>query len=63
MPLHEYRCPFCGEVMTLLVFPTDTVPPALLCNSCNGEAPRVISAPAGFDLRGAGFHQNDYPKK
>lgn len=60
MPRYDYQCEQCGrqveDVQT--VEERDNVP---ACRRCGGRMVRQPAAPA-FQLRGPGFHVNDYPK-
>ncbi len=55
MPLYEYRCDNCKDVITLLQKSTD--PPPQKCEKCGGyDLTKLISA-GGFNLKGSGFYK------
>jgi len=58
MPTYEYECRECGTRFERLQKMSD--PPVQTCPQCDGEVERLISAGAGFILKGAGFYSNDY---
>ena len=62
MPIYLYRCPLCysdTEVVRGIMAPED----APVCDDCGCKMEMAPTAPAGFLLRGKGFHRNDYPAK
>lgn len=66
MPLREYQCRECGHVQEVLQLPGAPEPNAPgRCQKCETWAcmELVISAPGQFNLKGAGFHCNDYKNK
>jgi putative FmdB family regulatory protein len=58
MPTYEYRCEACGHRFEK--FQSMTALPMTACPECGGAVRRLIGAGAGFILKGAGFHRNDY---
>ena len=62
MPIHDFKCRQCGAIRTELHYENA---PVFFCRECSCIAPMkpIISAPGGFDLKGEGFHCNDYPKE
>jgi len=60
MPVYEYHCEKC--VKTLDIYKQINDDTKQKCPTCGTEMKKLISAPSRFDLRGAGFHVNDYPK-
>ena len=57
MPTYEYRCP---NGHSFEVFRKMSDPPESNCPECGDGAERVISAGAGFVLKGEGFYATDY---
>ncbi len=57
MPTYDYRCP---NGHSFEVFRKMSDPPEASCPECGNGAERVISAGAGFVLKGAGFYATDY---
>lgn len=56
MPIYEYGCQACGEVVERYeVRMNEQAPP-----KCCGEPTVKLMSACIFDLRGSGFHQNDY---
>ena len=63
MARYEYECTNkpCGHVFEVYRPMTDESPED--CPLCDAPAKRRISTGAGFTMKGAGFHKNDYPSK
>ena len=59
MPIYEFSCPRGHVTERLASMDTE----AIECPECGQEAPRRMSAPAGFDFRGPGFYATDYAAK
>ncbi len=62
MPLYEYKCPECGEELTLLQKFND---PAPICVCKEDESPfmeKQLSL-GSFRLKGVGWYQTDYAGK
>jgi putative FmdB family regulatory protein len=57
MPTYEYRCPRGHHFER---FQKISDPPEADCPSCGEPAERLISAGAGFVLKGDGFYATDY---
>lgn len=57
MPTYEYKCSRCGSFEMWQSMKDE---PLKNCPKCGSPAERLISAGAGFVLKGAGFYQNDY---
>jgi len=47
MPLYEYRCEGCGEVVELLVGFSSADDPGERCPVCGGKLKRIFSVVAG----------------
>ncbi len=61
MPLYLYRCPECLRVREELR--KVDAGSGIYCNfHTTPIAMEKIPAPANFELKGHGFHKNDYPK-
>lgn len=61
MPIYEYVCAECREIMELLQKLSDEKP--TYCPECGQPSlTRIISSNIGFSFKGNGFHCNDYPK-
>jgi putative FmdB family regulatory protein len=56
-PVFEFECHECGHVTDRFThdYELDGVP----CEECGSDTKRLLAKPR-FDLRGAGFHCNDY---
>jgi len=59
MPLYEYRCAKCGQVIEVLQRFSD--PPLTVHEACGGSVERLISR-SGFSLKGSGWYATDYAK-
>lgn len=59
MPLYEYRCSSCGEMVEVLQRSGD--PPPTECTRCGGTMLKVISAPA-IQFKGSGWYVTDYAR-
>ena len=57
MPLYEYKCLKCGELVETIQKFSD--PPYVICPHCGGELKKLISAPA-IQFKGSGFYLTDY---
>lgn len=62
MPNYDFRCSYCGYrwERNVPMSQRNVRRPCPNCGNLDGE--RQASAPA-FQLKGKGFHVNDYPKK
>lgn len=60
MPLYEYKCESCGELVEVIQKHSD--PPYQHCPKCGGEMKKLMSAPA-IQFKGSGFYKTDYPSK
>jgi len=64
MPLFVFRCPECGQEVEELRTVTRDVPIKICdCKLGGVTMENVVTAPAGFRLKGSGFHSVDYPKE
>src|SRR6185369_9765648 len=57
MPLYEYRCTKCHELLEVLQGFSDK--PLTKCESCGGRLEKLISR-SGFVLKGGGWYKSDY---
>ncbi|MBI5426985.1 MAG: zinc ribbon domain-containing protein [Nitrospinae bacterium] len=60
MPIYEYECEKCKEVLEVLQNPNDE--PLKKCGKCGGELHKVI-ANSTFHLYGSGFYTTDNKRK
>ena len=60
MPLYEYRCMDCNQVVEVLQKVSD--PELERCPHCHGTLERVLSAPA-IQFKGSGWYVTDYSKR
>ena len=60
MPIYEYECESCGDVMEHWQKLSD--PPMTACPSCSGKVHKVISQ-TSFHLKGSGWYVTDYAGK
>lgn len=58
MPLYEYKCNQCGELLE--VIQSFSSAPETVCPKCGGSLRKLISAPA-IQFKGSGFYKTDYP--
>ena len=59
MPLYEYQCDECGEVIEVIQRFSDD--PLTTCPTCAGQLERLLSAPA-IQFKGNGWYVTDYAK-
>lgn len=59
MPIYEYRCRKCGQVVEVLQKFSDA--PLTTCESCGGTLERLISPP-GLHFKGSGWYITDYAR-
>ena len=59
MPIYEYRCKSCDNLIDRLQNRDDDEPD---CPVCGSEVMRIFS-PAGLRFKGSGFHSTDYGKR
>ncbi|TYT75060.1 FmdB family zinc ribbon protein [Desulfobotulus mexicanus] len=57
MPIYEYECAQCGQVMDVLQKISD--PPLTTCQGCGGSVRKVMSQTT-FHLKGGGWYVTDY---
>jgi len=60
MPIYEYECEFCGEVIENWQKFSDA--PLTTCESCGGKLHKLISH-SSFHLKGSGWYVTDYAGK
>ena len=61
MPIYEYECRSCGQVLDALQKISD--PPLTHCPSCGHDGlKKLISAPR-FRLKGSGWYETDFKDK
>lgn len=58
MPLYEYKCKHCQKISEVLHGFHESIEKCPECNE--NQLERLISRPGVFDLKGPGFHKNDY---
>ena len=59
MPIYEFRCTSCGEVVEKMQKYDDDPPP---CRACEEETQRIMSR-GSFALKGTGWYATEFPKK
>ena len=57
MPLYEYRCTRCGEIIEVLQKVND--PPRKRCSECSGKLEKLVSR-TSFQLKGGGWFAQGY---
>jgi putative FmdB family regulatory protein len=60
LPIYEYRCLNCGELVEKIQKFSD--PPLTTCQKCGGELERLLSSPA-IQFKGSGWYITDYARK
>ena len=60
MPIYEYQCDKCGQVMEKMRKFSD--PPLAVCPACGGALKKLISD-CTFHLKGSGWYVTDYADK
>lgn len=60
MPLYEYQCQNCGEIVEVIQRFSDLAPAS--CGACGGQLVRLMSAPA-IQFKGTGWYITDYARK
>ena len=60
MPIYEYRCKKCGELIEKIQKFSD--PPLTKHEACGGALELVLSSPA-IQFKGSGFYITDYARK
>ena len=59
MPIYEYRCAGCEQLIEVLQKYSDA--PLTTCASCGGKLERLISPP-GLHFKGSGWYVTDYAR-
>jgi len=59
MPIYEYRCEECGQVIELIQKFSDA--PLTKCESCGGKLEKLLSPP-GLQFKGSGWYVTDYAR-
>lgn len=59
MPIYEYQCEKCQEILEVSQKMADA--PLSKCPKCQGELKKLISR-TSFQLKGGGWYQTDYKK-
>lgn len=54
MPMFDFKCGDCGEVIEKIV---SSATPAIECPKCGGKAEKQLSAPGDFTCKGQGFYK------
>ena len=57
MPIYEYQCESCGNIVESWQKLTD--PPLEQCEACGGKMKKLISQ-SSFHLKGSGWYVTDY---
>jgi putative FmdB family regulatory protein len=60
VPLYEYRCRKCGNVIEKIQKFSDA--PLTKCEKCGGKLEKLISPPA-IQFKGTGWYVTDYARK
>ncbi len=60
MPIYEYECEKCGNVLE--AFQSFSDKPLTKCSSCSGKLHKIISQNT-FHLKGSGWYVTDYAGK
>ena len=60
MPIYEYKCNKCGEIMEEIQKFSD--PPLKKCSHCGGKLNKLMSLNT-FHLKGSGWYATDYANK
>ena len=60
MPIYEYQCTACEEVLEVIQNRSD--PPYSNCPKCGGDMKKLLSAP-GIQFKGSGWYKTDYASK
>jgi putative FmdB family regulatory protein len=60
MPLYEYQCEQCGDMIEVLQKFSDE--PLSRCRVCSGKLKKLISR-SSFQLKGSGWYLTDYSRK
>lgn len=60
MPIYEYQCVDCGEVLEVFQKMHDA--PLTQCRFCSGRVEKLISH-SSFQLKGSGWYLTDYAPK
>lgn len=60
MPIYEYKCDSCGDIVEVMQKVMDL--PLDTCSKCSGSMRKVIS-PAGLIFKGSGWYITDYSSK
>ncbi len=60
MPIYEYQCESCGNIVENWQKITD--PPLEVCEACGGKMKKLISQ-SSFHLKGSGWYVTDYAGK
>lgn len=59
MPIYQYRCKKCANLVEVMQKITDK--PLKECKDCGGGLEKIISTP-GIIFKGTGFHLTDYAR-
>ncbi len=59
MPLYEYRCEDCKEIIEIIQKFSDA--PLSKCEECGGALERLLS-PSAIQFKGSGWYVTDYGK-
>lgn len=59
MPMYEYECPKCQEILEVIQKFSDA--PLTECPKCQGPISKLMSR-TSFQLKGSGWYASDYKK-
>lgn len=59
MPTYSYQCISCGHTFRIMHSIKEKM---TICSECGGELKRLVNYNGYTELKGEGFHKNDYPK-
>jgi len=60
MPIYEYECEKCGELIEIVQSFSDS--PLTTCKKCSGKLNKLVSH-SSFHLKGTGWYVTDYANK
>lgn len=58
MPIYEYGCDQCGQIMEVWAKISD--PPPATCATCGAQSPRKLVSRTAFHLKGGGWYAQGY---
>lgn len=60
MPIYQFKCSSCGNMVEKLSYSTDAVCP--LCSQC-GQLMTMVYGDFSMRFKGSGFYETDYKRK